>query len=1338
MTTFLHHMRRCLFLLLMTIPLTALAEIKIESGKTYYITCNQNTAGYVALGVNHGSSFLMTYVLGNTPANDGYWIITKDGNGYTIRNAVSQEYVSWYSQRDTYKNMILTSDVEDDSQRWTFEEYNGSIIIRNVGNDAYIWNTRRNGQVAGYTNTDYNDTNSQYNIFDQDGNNVITGESGGGGNTDPDDNPDGDQIVSLLSPASKIDFNKYYVFLNGGHSTYLFVQNEYAYFGSAIYPIMAELSADVAIDGQKFSDVAKYLFKFVDVDGKSVCIQSALNDEYLGGLVEGNNLGTVSTTGYSFDYGNVDGETDWFWFHQSHSGYYMDCNNPSQVTTYPYPTMAGWFDLPTTRNSNSAWQLIEVSVGGTTPVESITLDHTALRIPVGQSYKVNATVLPNNASRKTITWSTSDASVASILDGTITAEAVGTATITASAVDGSGQYATCMVEAYNPDGGSTSATDTLFIFKANGGLDAYPTNVISSQTRDNDGNLTISTVGGQQFSYKSYEIEQTANTFVGHESLLPRLTSFKFNNKYNDQLQKDVIYFRVEGQDTIYTPPSQFELNIRAAIGKRLTASFKTDSDDAGVYIDGVEQVSKRTRNRYEGGVVRYTVAPHSFKVYDAKSAAAQVWDISDPNNPVALTQAGETVFAWKPYGRNYDINITWSTDNTTAEYKVPTVYITTDDGQFVTSKTDYKSATIRIDGAGVFDDFPETPVNIRGRGNSSWSSWASPTATGRNNPKNPYRLKFASKQKILGMTKGKNWVLLANKQTASMTTNAIAMKIADMVETVAANHIVPVELYINGDYRGSYNMTEKVGFSNNSIDLPDETNAVLLQLDTYADTWQYNEPSYGVTTNVMEPDLDDENMVNYEFADNHFLSIQECWNTFTSTIADGDYYDRIDIDAFVRAMLVTDLTRNQELKHPKSWYVYNENALTCIDQTNGRWVINEASPFVFGPVWDFDWSYGYDGTGKYFVYNAETDIFSNVSYSNRGAVFFSNMMHNSEKIKKAYYSLWKKFMESGKLQELLEYCDDYYDYAKETFDHDATVWGSSDYASLTTKAKTWLKKRAEYIYNELEVYDLSDEEVEILLGDVNEDGYITTADVACALNHILGIENDNFEFRQADIDHNDYITMKDVAMIVNMIPVQDTRALMSRRLRLQRAEAVLKPGQYTASPGITSLLPLNLTVYSGSYSAIQFDITLPDCVEPGDLSLPKSLDGYAASITWMRGNTWRVSVYSSAKRVLPHGETTIHLELTPSGHLSFGQNLITLDNALIVDTESEDYCLATANASFTLSGSTTSVNSVQSESDAAAASAQTYDLSGRKISDSLSRRVSHGVYIINGKKVVK
>ena len=53
-------------------------------------------------------------------------------------------------------------------------------------------------------------------------------------------------------------------------------------------------------------------------------------------------------------------------------------------------------------------------------------------------------------------------------------------------------------------------------------------------------------------------------------------------------------------------------------------------------------------------------------------------------------------------------------------------------------------------------------------------------------------------------------------------------MKAACLVGTAGANHIVPVELYMNGEYRGSYNFTEKVGFSNNSIDLDDETGAAL------------------------------------------------------------------------------------------------------------------------------------------------------------------------------------------------------------------------------------------------------------------------------------------------------------------------------------------------------------------------------------------------------------------------------------------------------------------------------------------------------------------------------
>ena len=73
--------------------------------------------------------------------------------------------------------------------------------------------------------------------------------------------------------------------------------------------------------------------------------------------------------------------------------------------------------------------------------------------------------------------------------------------------------------------------------------------------------------------------------------------------------------------------------------------------------------------------------------------------------------------------------------------------------------------------------------------------------------------------------------MLLANAQKGSMMTGAIGMKAAQLMGCAAANHLVPVELYINGDYRGSYTFTEKIGLHNNSIDLENESRAVLLDM---------------------------------------------------------------------------------------------------------------------------------------------------------------------------------------------------------------------------------------------------------------------------------------------------------------------------------------------------------------------------------------------------------------------------------------------------------------------------------------------------------------------------
>ena len=70
----------------------------------------------------------------------------------------------------------------------------------------------------------------------------------------------------------------------------------------------------------------------------------------------------------------------------------------------------------------------------------------------GQTAQLSASVLPNNAENKSIVWSTSNASVATVdNNGIVTAVANGNATITAAALDGSGKSGSCVVTVEIPD-----------------------------------------------------------------------------------------------------------------------------------------------------------------------------------------------------------------------------------------------------------------------------------------------------------------------------------------------------------------------------------------------------------------------------------------------------------------------------------------------------------------------------------------------------------------------------------------------------------------------------------------------------------------------------------------------------------------------------------------------------------------------------------------------------------------------------------------------------------------------------------------------------------------------
>ena len=86
----------------------------------------------------------------------------------------------------------------------------------------------------------------------------------------------------------------------------------------------------------------------------------------------------------------------------------------------------------------------------TQPAAGVTLDRTALSLTAGETATLTAAVLPEDASNKTVTWSSSNPDVAAVTDHndgtvTVTAGSAGTATITAVTEDG-GYTAACTVE----------------------------------------------------------------------------------------------------------------------------------------------------------------------------------------------------------------------------------------------------------------------------------------------------------------------------------------------------------------------------------------------------------------------------------------------------------------------------------------------------------------------------------------------------------------------------------------------------------------------------------------------------------------------------------------------------------------------------------------------------------------------------------------------------------------------------------------------------------------------------------------------------------------------------
>ena len=117
--------------------------------------------------------------------------------------------------------------------------------------------------------------------------------------------------------------------------------------------------------------------------------------------------------------------------------------NERTIADYAFDECGTWTVKLTNNKKTSVYGYSTVSVLQT--VEQIVLDQSSATLSIGESVTINSTILPSGATNTELTWKSSDDSIATVIDGVVTAKSIGNCIITATSTNG--VSASCVIVA---------------------------------------------------------------------------------------------------------------------------------------------------------------------------------------------------------------------------------------------------------------------------------------------------------------------------------------------------------------------------------------------------------------------------------------------------------------------------------------------------------------------------------------------------------------------------------------------------------------------------------------------------------------------------------------------------------------------------------------------------------------------------------------------------------------------------------------------------------------------------------------------------------------------------
>jgi uncharacterized repeat protein (TIGR02543 family) len=334
---------------------------------------------------------------------------------------------------------------------------------------------------------------------------------------------------------------------------------------------------------------------------------------------------------------------------------------------------------------------------------------------------------------------------------------------------------------------------------------------------------------------------------------------------------------------------------------------------------------------------------------------------------------------------------------------KLPVVYINTNDGEDITSRTETKEANMYIQGNDKYVSQYNGDIEIKARGNQSFYF-----------PKKPYKIKLNKSTDMFGFGKSKHWVLIANYRDESLLRNTVANDISVKMGLVGAD-TTWVDVVVNGEYIGNYQFCEQIRVDENRVDIFDwseeaenvakaiykeagltkkerdeleellETNyswvstgivtyksidynikdyydyntnidgGYLFELNSYVDYLDGERENFEFSTEkqmrviVDRPETGNTNSDMVSYINDYWNDFEKCYYSYDGYNDKNKHYSEYaDFDLMIKYWLLQELVGNNDAYARSRWCYKDNNDVIC-----------------FGPVWDFDFGFGSAAIGS-------------------------------------------------------------------------------------------------------------------------------------------------------------------------------------------------------------------------------------------------------------------------------------------------------------------------------------------------------------------------------------